>query len=95
MVLILPFVATFVLGALTGRAMVKRAGTGEPGGGIMRPVVKSAIKVGAVATYKVKSFASGVKEDFQDVAAEALSEMISDPSPSKPAENAPDKKQPN
>jgi hypothetical protein len=98
MVLILPVVGAFVVGALTGRAIVKRSGTGEPGGGgILRPVVKSAIKVGAVATYKVKSFAAGVKEDFQDVAAEALSEMISGPSQSdKSADtNTADKKQPN
>jgi uncharacterized membrane protein YeaQ/YmgE (transglycosylase-associated protein family) len=75
----IPVAASFIIGALAGRAAASSDKTGG-GGGVFRPMVKGVIKVGAAATNQVKSFVAGVKEDLVDVTAEALSEMASEKS---------------
>lgn len=44
---------------------------------ILRPAVKEAVKAGIVVGTQIQHFASGVKEDLEDITAEASSEVHS------------------
>jgi len=65
----MPHFLIFLLGA--GAAVVFKA-LGAP---ILRPVVKGVVKGGIVLGRQVQEYAAEVTEEFQDVAAEASSEI--------------------
>ena len=62
----------FVAGAVAGR-LVNHAFKNNHG--VVRSVAKKVIKTGAAAKSNVKSFAAGLREDFEDVTAEAMTEL--------------------
>ena len=71
----MPHILIFLLGA--GAAVVLKA----VGGSVGRPVVKGVVKTGIKVGRQMQQFAAEMSEDFQDVAAEASSEIDNDPKP--------------
>ncbi len=69
----MPHFLIFLLGA--GAAVVLKA----VGGTVARPVVKGVVKTSIRVGRQMQQFAAEVSEEFQDVAAEASSEIDSDP----------------
>lgn len=65
----MPHILIFILGAAAA-AVFKVIG-----GPVVRPVVKGVVKGGIKIGRQVQEFAAEVTEDFQDVAAEASSEL--------------------
>jgi len=79
----MPHILIFLLGA--GAAAVFKA-IGAP---ILRPVVKGVVKGGIVLGRQVQEYAAEVTEEFQDVAAEAKSEVDENtPKPRRKAKGA-------
>jgi hypothetical protein len=68
----MPHFLIFLLGA--GAAVVLKA----VGGSVARPVVKGVVKTGIKLGRQMQQFAAEVSEDFQDVTAEASSEIDND-----------------
>ncbi|NKC12051.1 MAG: DUF5132 domain-containing protein [Gammaproteobacteria bacterium] len=74
--LMLPVWLGYAGASLAGAACAKVIGTVvKSGAGALRPVAKTMIKGGALMGEQVKAIAAGVKEDFEDVTAEAFAEI--------------------
>jgi hypothetical protein len=75
----------FLLGVLAGRSFNSSENTPE----MLKPMAKEVMRAGASVTNKVKKMAVGLKEDLEDITAEALSESEEESSPGRTSRRSP------